>query len=87
MPSFSSLTASCASLVDEGATNRALAVAYTLPEGPSETVDFIQTFLPFTLSTSAVQRMVAPALIFCKDTECFISCKPLLLHAGSMSNR
>ena len=86
MPSFSSLTASCASLVDEGATNRALAVAYTLPDGPSETVDFIQTFLPFTLSTSAVQRMVAPALIFCKVTNMLIRCWSLMLHAGAMSD-
>ena len=67
-PSLSSLKASFASLVDEGATNSALAVAYTLPEGPSVRVDFIHSFLPCILSTSAVHRTMLPALIFCKST-------------------
>ena len=69
MPSLSSLIASFASLVDEGATNSALAVAYTLPVGPSLRVDFIQSFLPSILSTSAVHRTTLPALIFCKSTK------------------
>ena len=67
-PSFNILTASCASRVDDGATNKARAVAYTLPVGPSVMVDFIHTLRPLMLSTSAVHRMVEPALIFCKTT-------------------
>lgn len=65
-PSFSSLMASFASLVDDGATNSALAVAYTLPVDPSMRVDFIHSFLPSMLSTSAVHRTVLPAVTFCK---------------------
>ena len=67
-PSRNSLIASFASLVDDGATNSALAVAYTLPEAPSLMVDFIHSFLPCMLSTSAVHRIVLPALIFCTGT-------------------
>ena len=57
----------------DGATNNARPVAYTFPVGPSVTVDFIQSLRPSTLSTSAVQRIVAPELIFYKQQRAGLS--------------
>ena len=42
-------------------------VRLALPEGPSQTVAFIQSFLPSQLSSSVLQSNKLPAGIFCRE--------------------